>query len=63
MESRLSLRDGDREFPPATMSVAPATFIGKNRRKIEPKDFPSCLIAYLLVVFTQQHKILVTTLV
>jgi len=34
----------------------------ENRRKIEPKEIPSCLIARLLVVFTQQLEILVTTL-
>ena len=34
----------------------------ENRRKIEPKEIPSCLIPRLLVVFTQQLEILVTTL-
>ena len=34
----------------------------ENRRKIEPKEIPSCLIPLLLVVYTQQLKILVTTL-
>ena len=34
----------------------------ENRRKIEPKEIPSRLIARLLVVFTRQLEILVTTL-
>ena len=34
----------------------------KNRRKIEPKEIPSRLIHRLLVVFTRQLEILVTTL-
>ena len=34
----------------------------ENERKIEPKEIPSCLIPCLLVVFTQQIEILVTTL-
>ena len=34
----------------------------ENIRKIEPKEIPSCLISHLLVVFTQQREILVTTL-
>ena len=32
----------------------------ENRRKIEPKEIPSCLIPHLLVVFTWQLEILVT---
>jgi len=34
----------------------------ENRSKIEPKETPSCLIPRLLVVFTQQLEISVTTL-
>ena len=34
----------------------------ENRRKIETKEIPSCLISPLLVVFTRQLEILVTTL-
>ena len=33
----------------------------ENRRKKEPKEVPCCLIPRLLVVFTQQLEILVTT--
>ena len=39
----------------------PATLL-ENRRKIEPKEIPSRLIPRLLVVFTRQLEILVTTL-
>ena len=34
----------------------------ENKRKIEPKEIPSCLIPRPLVVFTRQLEILVTTL-
>ena len=34
----------------------------ENRRKIERKEIPSCLIPCLPVVFTRQLEILVTTL-
>ena len=34
----------------------------ENRRKIEPKEIPSRLIPRLLVLFTRQLEILVTTL-
>ena len=54
MKFGLPLRGGGRRFPPAT-------FIG-IRRKIEPKEIPSCLIPRLLVVFTRQLEILLTTL-
>ena len=49
---------GGRGFPPAIMNVFPGYF----QRKIEPKEIPSCLIPRLLVVFTRQLEILVTTL-
>ena len=35
----------------------------ENRRKIEPKEIPSCLIPLLLVVFTWQLEILVKSLI
>ena len=34
----------------------------ENRRKIQPKEIPSCMIPRLLVVFTWQLEIVVTTL-
>ena len=35
----------------------------ESRRKIQPKEIPSCLIPHLFVVFTRQLEILVTSLV
>ena len=35
----------------------------ENRRKIEPKEIPRCLIPLLLVVFTWQLEILVKSLI
>ena len=35
----------------------------ENKRKIEPKEIPSCFIPRLLVIFTLQLEILVTTLI
>ena len=40
----------------------PRLLLLENRRKIEPKEIPSHLIPRLLVVFTWQLEILVTTL-
>ena len=57
----MSLRAGGRGFSPATKRVAPGYFYRK-RRKIEPKEIPNRLIPRLLVVFTRQLEILVTTL-
>ena len=54
----LSLRAGGQVFPPASMNVASGYFYWK----IKPKEIPSCLIPHLLVVFTWQLEILVTTL-
>ena len=55
----LSLRARGRGFSPATKRVA----LGYFYWKIEPKEIPSRLIPRLLVVFTWQLEILVTTLV
>ena len=51
----LSLRARGRGFP--------RLLLLENRRKIEPKEIPSCLIPRRLVVFTRQLEILVTTLI
>ena len=59
----LSLRARGQGFSPATKRVAPGYFYNlENRRKIEPKEISSRLIPRLLVVFTRQLEILVTTL-
>ena len=59
----LSLRGWGRGFSPVTMNVAPGYFHRKTEEeKKEPKEIRSCLIPYLLVVFTQQLEILVIAL-
>ena len=47
---------------PAYEESGPRVLLLENRRKIEPKEVPSSLIPRLLVVFTRQLEILVTTL-
>ena len=59
----LSLRAGGWGFTQGTMNMAPGDFHRKIEEIImEPKEIPSCLIPRLLVVFTQQLEILVTSL-
>ena len=58
----LSLRAGGQGFSLATKRVAPSFFYWKIEEK-KPKEIPSRLIPCLLVVFTRQLEILVTTLV
>ena len=52
----LGISPGYSEHDPQLLSL-------ENRRKIEPNKIPSCLIPRLLVVFTQQLEILLTTLI
>ena len=47
---------------PGYYERGPWLLLLENRTKIEPKEIPSCLIPRLLVVFTRQLEILVTTL-
>ena len=47
---------------PGYYECGPRLLLLENRRKIEPKEIPCCLIPLLLVVFTRQLEILVTTL-
>ena len=61
LTSGLSLRAGGRGFP-SYYECGPQLLSSENRRKIEPKEIPSCLIPGPLVIFTQQLEILVTTL-
>ena len=42
------------------MTLAPASFLGNNR-KIEPKGLPTFSIPCLLIAYTQQLYILVST--
>ena len=58
----LSLRGGGREFPPGYYECGSCLLSQENRRKIEPKEIPGCLIPRLLVVLTWQLEILVTAL-
>ena len=44
---------------PDYYECSPRLLLLENRRKMEPKEIPSCLIPYILVVFTEQHRILV----
>ena len=48
---------------PGYYECGPRLLLLENRRKIEPKEIPCCLIPRLLVVFTRQLEILVTTLI
>ena len=47
---------------PGYYECGPWLLLLENRRKIEPKEIPCCLIPRLLVVFTWQLEILVTSL-
>ena len=47
---------------PGYYECGPRLLLLENRRKIEPKEIPCCLIPRLLIVFTWQLEILVTTL-
>ena len=46
---------------PSYYERGPQLLAKENRRKIEPKEIPSSLIPRLLVVFTRQLEILVTS--
>ena len=56
-------QEPDSGFFPADMNVGPGYFHWKIEKKIEQIEFANCLIPSLLVVFTRQLEILVTTLV
>ena len=47
---------------PGHYECDPRLLLLENRRELEPKDTPRCLIPRLLVVFTRQLEILTTTL-
>ena len=48
---------------PGYYECGPQQLSFENRRKIKPKEIPTCLIPHLLDVFTRQLEILITTLV
>ena len=58
----LSLRGGNRGAFAGYYERGPQLLSKGHRRKIEPKEASSCLIARLFFVFIRQLKILVTTL-
>ena len=60
--SGLSLRDGGLGISPGYYERLLRLLSKENKGKIEPKEIHSCLIPCLLVVFTRQLEILVTTL-
>ena len=47
---------------PSYYECAPRLLSSENRRKIEPKEIPSCLIPRLLVGFTRQLEIILVTI-
>ena len=51
------------EISPRCYEHGPQLISKENKRKIEPKEIFSCLIPRLLVVFTLQLEIIVTTLI
>ena len=55
-------RQGPGISPPGNYEHGPWLLSKENKRKIEPKENNNCLIPRLLVVFTLQLEILVTTL-
>ena len=56
------IRSREPGISPGYYECGPLLLSLENRRKLEPKEIPSCLIPHLLVVFTRQLEILVTTL-
>ena len=46
---------------PGYYECGPGLLLMENKRKLEPKETPRCLIPCLLVVFTWQLEILMTT--
>ena len=60
--SRAVIKNWGPGISPGYYKCGPWLLSLENRRKIEPKEILSCLIPHLLVVFTRQLEILVTTL-
>ena len=62
MENRAVIKSRGLGISPGYYECGPHLFLMENKGKLEPKETPRCLIRRLLVVFTQQLKILTTTL-
>ena len=60
--NRAVIKSWGPEISPGYYEHGPQLLSKENKRKIEPKEIASCLIHHLLVVFTLQLEILVTTL-
>ena len=60
--SRAVIKRRGLGISPGYYERLPRLLSKENKRKIEPKEVPSCLIPCLLVVFTRQPEILVTTM-
>ena len=62
VEVRAVIKSRGPGISPSYYECGPQLHLLENRRKIEPNEIPCCLIPHLLVVFTWQLEILVTTL-
>ena len=59
--SRVVIKSRGPGIFPGYKESGPQLLLSENRSKIEPKEIPRHLIPHLLVVFTRQLEILVTT--
>ena len=62
LKSRVVIKRRGLGSSPGYYERLPRLLSKENKRKIEPKEIPSCLIPGPLVEFTRQLAILVTTL-
>ena len=60
MQNRAVIRSQGPGIFPSYYECGPWLLSLGNRRKIDPKEIPRCLIPRLLVVFTRQIEVLVT---
>ena len=57
MSKNYHLEEPGPGISPSYYAHAPCLLLKENRRKIQPKEIPSCLIPCLLVVLTQKLEI------
>ena len=62
MYLRAVIKNRGPGISPGYYECGPRLLSLENRRKLEPKEIPRCLIPHLLVVFTRQLEILATIL-
>ena len=60
IQNRAVIKSGGLQILPSYNACGPRLLSLEQRRKIDPKEIPSCLIPCLLVVFTRQLENLVT---